>query len=349
MIGRDAAPSRAFAKLKPVLEERGLEVDLMVGDGQLLSQSDQEVVLAVEGANLMLLGMSSPAENAQPEILAGEKARELEIPYGFYGDVIRCWARARKGAWFENLASTAEFYFGVTEDDANAAYEVFPNAQLIGTGNPLREEMAFPKFTRDEVRAKLNIAPHEKLILAPGGRFPGGGDCVSWAIIIEALSILAKEREHFQLIMTPHPGDQNRFSVYKELASLSSVPARVIYREVLRTSEAVPGADIIIECGSSIGIEGAYQEIPVVTLGLEILLQYFEQESGSRRLESVEDGLSEFVPGDSSKLAEAIRRLLTPEGYAPMRACQQAMCPKPAKLGTALHKMADAVCSLLNE
>ena len=112
LVARDAAPSRAFSKLAPVLQESGFDADLLVGDGKPLIEG--EIINLVERANIVVLGMSSSENLARPEILAGETAKKWGIPYGFYGDVRRCWARARAGAWFEDLASRTSFYFGIT-------------------------------------------------------------------------------------------------------------------------------------------------------------------------------------------------------------------------------------------
>lgn len=342
LVARDAAPSRAFIKLEPVLRQSGFNVNLFVGDGKPFTETDEEIVSAVSGAKVVVLGMSSSQELASPEILAGNKASICGVPYGFYGDVRRCWARARVGAWFEQIAPNVAFYFGVTQADADAAQEVFPKAQLFGTGNPLREEMAFPRLTREEVRASLGVAPHEKLVLAPGNKF-AGGNMASWAIVLEALSLVAAKGQYFQLVLAMHPGDRTPYALYEELIAFSPVPARIVSREVFTTSDMVAGADIIVEFGSSIGIEGAYQNVPVVSLGLEVLFWQFEQESGTRVLESVEDGLSEFVMSDVAKLAETIQRLLTADGFVEMRARQKQLCPKPKERGAVLRKMADAI------
>ena len=393
LVARDAAPSRAFIKLEPVLRENGFDVSLLVGDGKPLAQTEEEIVSAVRGAHAVVLGMSSSEELARPEIVAGGHAWIAGIPYGFYGDVRRCWARARAGAWFEDLAANASFYFGITQGDTDAAREVFPNARLFGTGNPLREEMAFARFTREEVRAKLGINPEEKLVLAPGGKL-AAGNMAQWAVIMDALALFGDEHmilgvEHkFQLILSVHPGDitpgainpgslknlkvlydqegkivydkegkividttgLEKLSLYEELVPFSPVPTRIVDKEVLTTSEMVPGADIIVEFGSSIGIEGAYQNVPVITLGLEVLFRRHEQANGSRVLEAVDDGLSELVvgsDGSGEELAYQINRFLTPDGFAQMSARQKELCPMPTERGAALRNMADAINKII--
>lgn len=355
LVARDAAPSGCFKRLEPVLKDCGFDVELIIGEGKPLTKTMDDIAFAASNASVVVLGMSSSLDLAEPEIVAGKFAKNAGVPYGFYGDVPRCWARARTGAWFEELARSAVFYFGVTQADADAAREVFPNAKLIGTGNPIREEMAFPRFTREEVRANLGITPQEKLVLAPGRKFVGGNMAL-WAIVIDALSLLAKGGQGFQLVLATHPGDraphavdvttQKEMKLYDQLASLSPVPARIVGRNILTTSDMVPGADIIVEFGSSIGIEGAYQCVPVVSLGLEVLFREYERVSGNRTLEAVECGISELVVPDASKLADKIKNLLTPAGFARMRVRQKEVCPRPTERGAALRKIADAIARM---
>lgn len=356
LVGYDAAPSGCFKRLEPVLKEYGFDVGLFISEGKPLIESIEEIALAASSTHVVLLGMSSSLELAQSEIAAGEAAKKAGVPYGFYGDVPRCWARARSGAWFEQLAPGAAFYFGVTQADADAAREVFPNAQLIGTGNPLREETAFPSFTREEVRAKLNIMPEEKLVLAPGGKF-AAGNMASWVIVMDALALLTAQGQRFQLVLAPHPGDrtpylvdsatQEEMKLYDELISVSPVPARIVTKDTLTTPDIVPGADVIVEFHSSIGIQGAYQGVPIVSLGFEVLFRRFEEASGTRTLEVVDGGVSELVVTGASELAETVKRLLTPGGFAEMHAKQRELYPKPKERGAALRKIAEAIAQVV--
>jgi len=353
LIANDIAPSLAFTKLEPVLRERGYDVALVVNDGKPVKRSEQEIVRAVSGATVVVLGMSSAEALAGIEILAGREAKEAGIPYGFYSDIPRCWARARPGAWFEDLAEGASFYFGVNDEDAEGARDVLPHAILTATGNPLREEMAFPSLSRQESRNKLGIVDNEKMILASGGKF-AAGNMAQWSLIMDALALLDETTDlHLHLILAPHPGDRTPHAIdrdsgeemklYEKLVSFSPVTTRIVNKDLLTTSNMVPGADIICEHGSSIGIEGAYQGIPVISIGNEILIRRMFAVTGTRELEAVQNGISTFVGTNAEELANQISRLLTPEGFEPMRKRQLACCPKPTERGAALKKMADAI------
>lgn len=355
LVGRDIAYSSCFRKVAAALVSQGVKATLFVGDGKQLTVSLAEVASEVACANVVLLGMSSSKVLAEPEIVAGTTAKSLEIPYGFYGDVPRCWARARKGAWFEPLAGATSFYFGVTETDTEAAREVFPNAELIMTGNPLREEMAYPELDRETVRMRLGATPDEKIIFAPGGKSVSG-NIATWALVIDALTRLKDKGFLCRLIISIHPGDRipsgtdpvtgKNLGIYEELKGLSTIPFQIIPRDILTSSNLVTGSDLIIEFGSSIGIEGAYQNVPVITLGLEILLRRNEEIYGIRTPEAVREGVSELVQPNVESLTGAIARLLTPDGFAQLRASQEKTCPKPQVRGYAIKTIVESLIKI---
>lgn len=346
LVARDAAPSRCFTRLKPVLEECGLDATVHVGDGKPLVIDNVTLGQSVAESDLVILGMSSSSELAQPEIAAGEAAQKAGKRFGFYGDVPGCWSRARVGAWFEGLAPNTVFYFGTSQVDAENARSVFQKAQLIGAGNPLREEMAFPRFSRAEIRRQLGVGDDMKVVLAPGGKFPAG-NAASWAMVIDAIKQLGGS--HFQLILAIHPGDSGPSNnLYVDLGKLAPCPVSLVFSNCQPNgSEIVTGADIVVDFGSSVGVEAAFQRIPVVTLGFEVLFRRHEIVTGGREVEVVTTGASELVT-DAKELAEAMKRLFTPRGFEPMRQRQLAAYPVPKKRGAALQKMADAIQQMLS-
>lgn len=355
LVAHDAAPSRCFQKLKQLLEQHEYDVDAFLADGRLLNEliarQMYDDVRSAEFA-IAVLGMSSSEKLSADEIRAGEVAKQHGIPFGFYGDVERCWGRARKGAWFESLAEQAAFYFGVNEKDADAAHEVFPNAVCIGTGNPLREDMAFPTHTKEEIRNYYKVLPQEKLILVPGNKFTAG-NIVQLSVIIQALERLAEISPLcFHLIFALHPGDETPHELYDQVLELSSLPTEITFPTAMKTSHIVPGADLIIEFGSSIGFEGSYQRIPVLTLGTEINYRHLEKVQGSRLLETVNLGITEMFYGhDPISLADTIRNLLDQESETAKRLLrnQEMHCPIPKQRGEAVQKMCDMITTLLEK
>ena len=83
LVGRNAAPSGCFKRLEQILTQLGYEhdtqifwVDLFIGEGKPLTKSVEEITLAVSSANVVVLGMSSSLDLAQPEIATGEAAKK---------------------------------------------------------------------------------------------------------------------------------------------------------------------------------------------------------------------------------------------------------------------------------
>jgi hypothetical protein len=349
-------------RLETVLSNNGHKAQLMVGDGKPLTQSEIEIRNAAASVHVVLLGMSTSAELARPEIVAGEAAREAHVPYGFYGDIPECWRRASQGTWFADLAQQASFYFGTTQADADLSRSVFPKASLFGTGNPLREDMALPRYTREEIRLMFGVRDDEILILAPGDKFPAA-TMAAWTMIMQALhdiTIQENQPSRFRLFLTTHPGDRSldaisqrsgaRINLYEELVQHSPVPTQLITSSEINTTDLVPGANLIIEFGSSSSIDGAYNQIPVITLAFETRLNRLAfMNGGSRTLECVSQGLSQLIEGDSAELRTAILDLLTPEKVACIQILQRKLYPKPTKCGVSLEKMLQALVKIYDE
>jgi hypothetical protein len=356
LVARDAAPSGAFNLLIPALRKKGYYVTLILGEGKEIPDSLHEITQLVTNADIVILGMSSSRELANKEIFAASIAQKAKIPFGFYGDVPDCYQRAREGAWFEPFANDAAFYFGINEADAEAAKQIFANAKVFGTGNPLREQAAFPKFSRGELRAKLQIPEDTIVVLAPGGKF-AAANATTWTLVMDAIVFLKSEMEKdFQLLITMHPGDPvlgslktngEPLGLYEELISYSPVPVRMVTKAEFSTTELVPTADLVVEFGSAIGIDAAYQQIPVVSLGFSIWENYFEKFSGKKTIEAVEAGISILANPDSLK--EIMHKLLIGFGSEELKQQQQKMYPKPAEKHMAVKAMTAALLQMFGK
>ncbi len=264
LLAHDAAPSQCFDQLELALRSKsdGIKTIKITGNGRPITNSRTEIVESVKQSNLLLLGMSSAPEFAESEIIVGAIARDLGIPYGFYSDMPLCPYRARTGAWFQDLAESASFLFGLLPSDTRRIGSIFPNARSVNTGNPLRDTMAFPSLSRKEVREKLGIKAHEKLILAPGGKFVAGNSTI-WTLIINAL-FASEFRKSAVVILSPHPGDTalrtvdsasgKKLNFYEEIVADSPIQARYVTKDVLTTLDMVAGADLVIEFTGSTSI-----------------------------------------------------------------------------------------------
>lgn len=339
MLARDAAPSRAFERFATGLRSEAFEVVDILGGGKPISVADDAILNEVDHAGLVLIGMSSNAELAREELLAAAAANATGIPWGAYGDVPGCFART--AFWPAGLADNARFYLGFDEQDASLAKEKFPGATTFATGNPLREDMAFPKFTRAEVRGRLG-ASDEKLILLGGGKS-----------VLSNMSRLSAVLEHvarisgdlkFMVVLSLHPGDRAPYAVdsvggkglgiYDEVMRESPVPLVImgLAQGDLSTSEMIPGMDVVIAgLTGSTTVEAAFNRIPAICLGGEVELRKLQKETGSRNPEPVAKGVAAFC-GATEDLGLKILTCVGGDGN-PFRSAQEREFPIPVKGG----------------
>jgi len=359
LVSHDAAPSGCFARLEPILIARGYEVVKFIDHGKPRQATNDEIATAVRRTDILVLGISSSAELSESAIVAGRVALAARIVFGFYMDVPIGWTLGKPESYFAELASHTDFYCGVEPSEPKAARTIWRKAKFVVTGNPLREEMAFPRLSRDEVRGKFGLVPDEKAILfttvkAPGCTFAQMG------VLMEALAELATLSDvKFRLFISPHPGDRTPFAVdsgtmkpmriYEEICALSPVSTCVVSAEIFAGSDLVPGMDLIVEFGSSLALQAGFSRVPVLTLGPEMLYRCLENVTGSRFLEAVYNGLSVSVNGNSMTVVNTIKELLAPGEDSSlldkMIAHQQKFCRIPSERGQALRLIADLVDS----
>jgi len=376
LVARDIAPSEALGKhLAPELQKRGHEVVAYLGSGKPLTQTLEEIRQGVRNADVLVSGMSSSKELAEPEITACltaalQELSKKKIPFGFYGDTYHCYERARENAWFGPVREDADFFFSVNEEEAMAAKSVLTNPNLISiaTGNPTWEGYAFPKYTRAEVRAKYGIADEEVLILAPGGGSPAVNTLI-WGLLIDALACIDKKS---RVMISYHPDDRTQeavdpkvvaklikegkdvisaladpsaqLNIYGDLKKFSSVPVEFLPNDV-KTSDVLPGADIVVEWGSSIAIEAAHQRIPVASVSTEIGRRMFSF-SKTEKWEPVELlGVAWEAEADLYSIIGNMFDLLeNRHGFLDaLRARQSEVYPKLQEKGAAVKKMADVL------
>lgn len=389
-VANDVAPSGAFKMVAPELERRGIKTTGLIAEGKPPKFSKGDIDSAISKSDLVVLGMSAPAKNAELEIYAAKKAHELGVPYSFYGDVAGCWGRAQEGNWFYPVARNTAFYFGVRDEDG--VKDVFPNAHIFATGNPVRETEAFPVMSREEARKVLGVKNDEKLIMVPGSKFVGANFSIL-AVLFEALDFLHSDK--IRLIFCPHPGDTEIFAVdwrkilkiyedsktqllnvlssfdqlfavlnkvfndselaklqlnaYQEFLDSSPVPARVITKDILSSAQAVNGADLVVEYGSSVAFMAVYRRIPLLTLPVIAAANRCKKNNGKRETEVMEDEVTIVASADNClNLSEDIEFLLIPnsEDAEDLLASQEKKYPLPKERGEAVRKLADAITSL---
>src|SRR3989344_7576427 len=109
MIARDMAPSSAFKYVSGELIKHGVEVLCYLGYGKPFVFNAEELT----HTDVVLLGMSSSGELAEPEICTAKILRSINKPYGFYADTYGCHKRpcfgpGRDGASFLHVINDAE-------------------------------------------------------------------------------------------------------------------------------------------------------------------------------------------------------------------------------------------------
>ena len=133
-------------------------------------------------------------------------------------------------------------------------------------------------------------------------------------------------------------------NIYDDLKKFSSVPVTFLPNDV-KTSHFLPGADVVVEWGSSIAIEAAHQRIPVVSVSTEVGRKRMVTISNSEKWEAVELGVAKQSGTNSAYLSALISELLSDSSKLAAR--QAEVYPKPQARGAAVKKMADTLESLV--
>lgn len=357
LVAHDAAPSRCFNGLQIALTLgiSGVQVVKYVSDGMPPTVSIAELRAEISSSDFVLLGMSSTPDSAEVEVRAGEIAREMHVPYGFYSDVLFGIERARSGAWFNHLARGATLVVGLFSRDT--ARDIFPNARAVQTGNPLREDMSFPFSTRSWVRSKLGIGDEKLLIHIPGGTFCGG-NIATIMLVLDACA-LTLPVDSVCVMFTPHPGDQTlravdagtgvELNLYQEIADDAPVEMRVIRKDFLTSSQVVVGADLVVEYTGSVSIEAAYNRIPVISPTFVVWARKFEQESFRTMTEMVESGAAYQVYPDAYEYGRVLQNLLNPQHEARVKliAAQEHAYPRARERGATMQAIVNALRGVL--
>lgn len=353
LVGRDQAPSEAFQRLAEELaEDDSIHVISFLGFGKPIQGIDEDFeqifCAAIESASIVVIGMSSSLELAEPEIAAAQYAAGAGIPFGFYCDTFGCHNRS----WFSQFRSDeyADFLFVINEKEAGRAREVFPLSEVVVSGNPRWEDFVFPKFTRQEVRAKLGVAEKEKMILVPGGKIPAI-NIILWEAVMSAVHLSSVPG--VKIFLSRHPGDYPKDEmeakwlekVYGDLVKFRGrVDVNFLDRGT-KTSDVLPGTDLLVESASTLGIEAAFQRIPVIDYFSRLALNRMKETSGTIDWElCAQEAAMRIDEGGEDSLLDVIEFLLShndPVGY--LVEAQEENYPVPAEKGTAVRIMADTI------
>ncbi len=313
MIGGDVAPTNCFKALEAIFPD-AFKVPAILGGGKPILLSESEIELAVNKADVLLLGLSASPESVQTELWAARAALKAGIPYGYYSDMALCPFRP----WLKGeIADNASFVVGLLPEDMAELHKMYPQAHCVNTGNPLHAAMAFPAKCRDTIRGELGVTSDEKLILVAGNKFAAGN--------FQILSLVLETLERFPgskylVMFLPHPGDSTLRAIdkmtgsplplYSEMLDESSV--RTLYA-TMPTPIAMAGADLVVDFTGDASVRAAYLRIPLINVVTEILLNRFEKEVGSRIVTTLKNGAGFGLPEFSTAcLWDTITQLLNP-------------------------------------
>ncbi len=333
LVGQMAASTNGFRPLEAELKKQDYGVRAYLAAGKPLHDVANEIFENVGTADLVLTGMSSEEGLVVEEVIALESAIFKGIPVGLYADTFGVHRRK----WFEHLRGQISFLLVTNQEEADDAKTIYPNTEIVVSGNPSREAYFTPVWTYEQSRQILGIKPDTKVVLCPQGKnLEVNSGHISG--VLQAIDLLP-EKDKFKVFITLHPGDLNSLDGYSEFVK-SGVAG--ITKKVIPSSALVPPVDIIVESASDVGVEAACQRKPVIDYFTEKALDRLEESTGSRKWVVCEKGASEAIY-NPDKLASAIARLLTTEGYAPMCERQEALFPAPAEKGSATKIMAETI------
>lgn len=348
LVGRDVAPSGCLSKVKEGLIGKGMQVVDFLGNGGPLNASEETIKQAVAKAYVVLTGMSSSPELAREELAAADFADRNGITYGFYADTFGSYKRP----WFSHLRDGANFVFVVDQEEAEDAGKYFKNAKIVVSGNPFWEEFCFPRLSYHQTREVLGVFDDEKMILCPGSKALTV-NIAFFSAVIDAVHLLTDgDTRKFKIFLAIHPGDHNDLCAYGELVKFSSVPVKIITYDMMLMSDMVPGADIVVESASTVGIEAAHQRKPVIDYFTEIALSRLYEASGSRLWKPCCLGAAIEVlsyRGGPAELAQMIDYYLFRGGDKIMRLHQEKAYPIPSEKGFTVRLIQDTVLSFVPE
>lgn len=300
---------------------------------ELLANHSAQFVIYPQEADVVLLGMSSSPELAEDELAACEAAVKNGIPLALFADTFRSWARP----WFEPYREAVSALFVVSPTEAEKARELFPNAKIVASGNPTWEGFFFPKYRRDEVRAKLEVGDVDSMILVPGSKSLAV-NMLLFGGVIDAAIMLGEA--YGQVFVSLHPGDKNPPKLYKELADYSPIPVKFVLRDFMSGSEMIPGADVVVESASTIGIEAACQRVPVVEYFTYAGRGNWKRQAGSVDYEPCELDIAVEASLDTRQFSEVLNLILAKgdewDVCRIMLERQREVFPKPVERGVAV-------------
>lgn len=287
LVAHDIGGCNGLNLLGDYLEAQGVKVFryLKGGDPTGTSFAMEEQIAS---SDAVVCGMSSSKVLATIELVAADMAKQAGVPFFLFADAFKSHLKP----YFQDLLLEAAAFMVLSPTEAQKARDRFPGINAVATGNPAWEKFFFPRFSREEVRDRLMIPEDKFVVLSPGTK-----DLVInvllWGSILDAVEPL----DNVLVLASVHPRDKSPIKEYEKLADWSTDRLQVVVSdpndpESMSGSNILPGANVVIDSGSTIALEAAALRIPVLTYSSEISLGRRQKDNGTRLVEMAKLGLT---------------------------------------------------------
>lgn len=341
LVAGDHAQSLVLKELGDKLEKAGHQVRNFLGYGKKDAFPLDEMTASLDSVDWLVAGMS---ELSDAEVLAVTEAQKLNVKIALYADTFGIPHRLEQFHFMKHMEFTL---FILNDNEATIAYDVFPHVVTKVTGNPRWEAFAFPRFSREEARQKLDASPAEKVIFSVADKFLAM-NIVQFSATIDAVHKLGWGK-NTRLFFPLHPGgDPEHIKLYDEVVENSGLNARIIGKHVgIPTPDVLPGCDLLINFTSTVAVEAACLRIPVIDFCTTIALRGEIPLMKVSPSELTKQGAATPVYyGSTDALAERMREINENNLLARfLREAQERMFPVPPadSRGQALRLMCQAL------
>jgi hypothetical protein len=382
LVGRMVANSGALGQLKTGLEAQGATARALLGDGKgVLTVTDEQLRVAITGADIAVIGMGHPENVAGEERRAAALCAELGVPYFLYADNPAFGGGVFRRPWFGDALSDAVGVFVPKATDADDAKTCMPRLRAIATGNPTHEDMGRVGMPHEEAKEKYGVESRESVMLVSFTKDPKLNREIAAAAIGAAAT-----RWMWRVFLCLHPGDPSYAAEYSEFVDsapenvkvviaispkaqlafnekhIKSDPSPIVSAQagyfhdgwllVEATESLVDAADVIIDpTGSAMVARSAMHRPDHSIRVITVFTPDGLKRAGLTRAEDAEfakDGTAPTVMTDG--LAETlVGMMVEPECFAPYCNRQHELYGTPPPKGTAVARMITALEQYLED
>lgn len=363
LVARDKAPSLALGQLaERLLEENVCFYHPMLGHGEPLQASLNDIRQAAIKVDVVITGMSSSEELATPEVAASEAAIQAGKKVIWYGDLFGTVLRP----CFSHMRKNVRMLWVLDRYEQQDAANYYPaSTEIVVTGNPAIEQAYFPEWDRATAREKLGASDNDFVLIVPGGKeFEIIKNLYTEAVIV-AHRIHKKTGMRFKIFLATHPGDRNLDNEEKrkqyfdlEISDRDGFTVKVLTKaDGLPTPKIISAGDGMISSMSTTGIDAAIQRVPVIDIITPYALERFKESSGGRTKWGpgelgISKALYNFGAGDYTEsadvLLESVENIFFGQDRSTMIETQKKAYP-PITEPVVVTKMLDALKGVLAE